>query len=72
MIGTYMYGIIQWSPGPIQGAWVLPVVQFASLVRVRRLVSYYESLWWPMYECFTLPTITVLRYLLLASVHVWS
>jgi len=26
VIGTYMYGIIQWSPGPIQGVWVLPVV----------------------------------------------
>ena len=24
--GTYMYGIIQWSPGPIQGVLVLPVV----------------------------------------------
>jgi len=26
VIGTYMYGIFQWSPGPIQGGWVLPVV----------------------------------------------
>jgi len=31
--GTDMYGII--PPGPIQGVWVLPLVQFASLVRVR-------------------------------------
>ena len=26
MIGTYMYGIIQWSPGSIQGVRLLPVV----------------------------------------------
>ena len=26
MIGTYIYGIIQWSPGSIRGVRVLPVV----------------------------------------------
>jgi hypothetical protein len=26
MIGTYMYGIFHWFPGPIQGALVFPVV----------------------------------------------
>jgi hypothetical protein len=49
MIGTYMHGIIHWSPGSIQGVRVLPFVYSFPLLSCVRLVSFYETLWWRMY-----------------------
>ena len=66
-IGTYMYGIPQWSLGPIQGVRMLLVVESASLVlECVRLVSYCESLWCPMYEWCT-----GVRYLVICLCSVW-
>jgi hypothetical protein len=46
MLGTYMYGILQWSPGPIQGVGCFLLCNLLLLLECVGLVLHCESLWW--------------------------
>ena len=45
MLGTYMYGILQLSPGPIQGVGRF-LCNLLLLLECVKLVLCCESLWW--------------------------